>query len=219
MGVLTDSLDAYFSKSRAQLPPEVAGAMQEATEQLKASGIEAQAIGQGDLMPDFELPDQHGRVRRLYDYLKDSVLVLNVYRGGWCPYCNLEMKALHDALPQIEAHGARLVGMAPETAEKARTTLDNSGMNIDILGDEGNSISERLGLVFELPEVLRPIYQSFGIDIPGYNGDSSFKLPLPATYIVGRDGRVLHAYINADYTKRMEPEDIVAKLAMLEEAA
>ena len=152
------------------------------------------------------------RNSRFYDYLKSSTIVLNVYRGGWCPYCNFEMKALSEALPMIKEKGAQLVGMSPELPSKAEITASSGGINIDILYDSGNVLSERLGLVFELPEVLRQIYEKFGIEIPAYNGDDSFRLPVPATYIVEKDGTIRYAYINADYTERMEPSDILAKL-------
>lgn len=219
MGPLTSAIDEYIEKKTKQLPPSTRQLMEVATAQLRATGIEDHALGVGDLMPDFELPNQHGEKKRLYDYLADSTLVLNIYRGGWCPYCNLEMKALHDVLPQIEAQGARLVGMAPETPDHALETAANNDIKIDILSDEGNRVSERLGLVFELPEPLRPVYAEWGIDIPAFNGDESFRLPVPATYIVAQDGHVAHAFVNADYRRRMEPEDIVSKLANLAEVA
>ena len=190
MGVLQEAIDAYNAQKLAAVPTEILETMSGATEALKASGIESRAIRVDDQMPDFELPNQHGELRRFSDYLKHSPVVLNVYRGGWCPYCNLEMKALSEALPEIEARGARLVGMAPETPDKAMDTAERHRIRIDILSDAGNRVVERLGLVFELPEALRPVYQGLGIDIPSYNGDDSFKLPVPATYIVAQDGVV-----------------------------
>ena len=138
---------------------------------------------------------------------------------SWCPYCNMEMKALHDALPDIEARGARLVGMSPEMPDKAILSEQRNELAIDILNDSGNLVSEQLGLVFELPEVLRPIYTQFGLDIPAYNGDDSFRLPIPATYIIRQDRSVAYAYINADYTNRMEPGDIVTKLETLSDTS
>ncbi len=122
------------------------------------------------------------------------------------------MKALSEALPAIRAKGAQLVGLAPELPSKAELTAQTHHIGIDILCDSGNNIAEKLGLVFVLPEVLRPIYQNFGIDIPAYNGDDSFRLPIPATYIIEQNGRIRHAFINADYTERMEPADIIAHL-------
>jgi len=219
MGALTEAIDAYNAEKSKQVPSEILETMARATAEVKAAGIEDRAVRAGDRMPDFELPNQYGELRRFSDYLEESLVVLNVYRGGWCPYCNLEMKALHDALPQIEASGARLVGMAPETPDNAMATAERHRIRIDILSDAGNRVAKRLGLVFELPEVLRPIYRGLGIDIPAYNGDDSFMLPVPATYIVRRDGVVAHAFVNSDYTQRMEPEEIVTRLESFAAAA
>ena len=212
MKSLKQTIDGYKAEVVSKAPADIREIMQRCTADLKASGIEGRVLAAGDKMPDFELPDQHGKMRRFYDYLKSSPVVLNIYRGGWCPYCNFEMKALSEALPAIRAKGANLIGMSPEVPSKAEATASTNGIEIDILSDAGNAVSEKLGLVFELPEVLRPIYQKFGIDIPAYNGDESFRLPLPATYIVEQDGRIRYVYVNADYTERMEPSDIIARL-------
>jgi peroxiredoxin len=215
MGVLTDMIHAYDEVKKEKVAAETLATMADATEDLKRSGIERRALKTGDTMPDFELPNQHGKRRRLSDYLAKSPVVLNIYRGGWCPYCNLEMKALNDVLPEIQAHGAQLVAIAPETPDKAMLTAERNAINIDILSDAGNRIAEEMGLVFELPQVLRPVYEKFGIDLPAYNGDNSFKLPVPATYIVGQDRSIVYDFVNADYTQRLEPTEIVAKLTML----
>jgi peroxiredoxin len=123
------------------------------------------------------------------------------------------MKALQSVQNEIESHGATLVGMAPETPDRALSTAERAGIAIDILSDSGNRVAEQMGLVFELPQALRPIYEKFGIDIPGFNGDDSFRLPVPATYIIGQDGVILYDFVNADYTQRLEPAEIVAILA------
>lgn len=214
MGVLKDEIDAYNVAKQEKLPAEILATMAQCTEELAGEGIEGRALKTGDTMSDFELPNQHGELRRLSDYLAKSPVVLNVYRGGWCPYCNMEMKALHDVLPEIESRGARLVGLSPETADKAMSTAERHAIDIDILSDAGNGIAEQMGLVFDLPQALRPIYEKVGIDIPAYNGDDSFKLPVPATYIVGQDGVIVFDFVNTDYTQRLEPSEIVARLAM-----
>jgi peroxiredoxin len=215
MASLKEEIGAYKAASKDRVPGEIQTTMRQATDELKASGIEKRAIKAGDTVPDFELPNQHGELRRLSDYLAISPVVLNIYRGGWCPYCNMEMKALHAVQSEIEASGARLVGMAPETPDKALSTAERNGINIDILSDAGNRVAEKLGLVFELANALRPIYEKFGIDIPAYNGDQSFKLPVPATYIIGQDRVIAYAFVNADYTERLEPAEIVAKLSAI----
>ncbi len=213
MQPLKQEIDAYKAAMAGKVPAEVGEVMARCTAELMSAGVGKHALKAGDVMPDFELPNQHGEKRHFYDYLAVSPVVLNIYRGGWCPYCNMEMKAFHDALPQIEASGARLVGMAPETPDHASTTAEKNGLAIDILSDSGNRVAEKLGLVFDLPEALRPIYQKIGIDIPAYNGDSSFRLPVPATYIIGMDGKIIFDFVNADYTQRLEPSEIIAKLA------
>ncbi|MDE1943399.1 MAG: AhpC/TSA family protein [Betaproteobacteria bacterium] len=212
MESLKKTIDNFKSEVVSKAPAEIRAVMQRCTQDLKASGIEWSGLKAGDKMPDFQLPDQHGKLHRFYDYLKSAPVVLNVYRGGWCPYCNFEMKALSEALPAIRAKGALLVGMSPELPSKAELTAKKNGIDMDILYDAGNAVSEKLGLVFELPEALRPIYQQFGIDLPAYNGDTSFRLPVPATYIIEQNGDIRFAYINADYTERMEPSDILARL-------
>jgi peroxiredoxin len=215
MGALKDMIDVYNAAKQEKVAAEILETMAQATEDLRRSGIERRALKTGDTMPDFELPNQHGERRRLSDYLARSPVVLNVYRGGWCPYCNMEMKALHDVLPEIQAHGVQLVALTPETPDKAMSTAERHAIAIDILSDAGNRIAEEMGLVFELPQALRPVYEKIGIDLPAYNGDNSFKLPVPATYIVGQDRVIVYHFVNADYTQRLEPTEIVARLATL----
>ncbi|MDT8404772.1 peroxiredoxin-like family protein [Sulfuriflexus sp.] len=215
MGVLTDEIEAYNMGMQEQVPAETLATMASCTAALKDTGLEDRALHTGDTMPDFVLPNQHGEMRRLSDYLAASPVVLNVYRGGWCPYCNMEMRALQAALPEIEAQGARLVGMSPETRDKAMSTAEVNAIDIDILSDVGNKVAEQMGLVFELPEALRAVYDQFGLDIPAYNGDDSFRLPVPATYIINRDGMIVYDFVNVDYTRRVEPAVIIEKLAAL----
>ena len=215
MSTLKAEIDAYNAEKAKRMPAEVLATMARATEDLLASGVEGRALRQGDRLPEFELPDQHGRRRRVHDYLREAPLVINVYRGGWCPYCNLEMKALQAVLPQIESLGARLIGLAPETPEHAGETATRHAIEIDILSDSGNRVAQLLGLVFELPEELRAIYARNGIDIPAFNGDDSFRLPVPATYIVDQAGMIAYAFVNADYTQRLEPAGILDQLAAM----
>lgn len=217
MDILKSEIAAYKAAMKEKVPDGVRAIMAQCTTEIKESGIERRALKTGDMMPDFELGNQHNELRRLSDYLARSPVVLNIYRGGWCPYCNMEMKALQGEQKEIESYGAMLVGMAPETPDRAISTAERAGIAIDILSDTGNRVAEQMGLVFELPQSLRPIYEKFGIDIPAFNGDDSFKLPVPATYIIGQDGVIIYDFVNADYTQRLEPAEIVAILARKKE--
>jgi peroxiredoxin len=113
------------------------------------------------------------------------------------------------ALPEIEALGAHLVAVAPELPDKSLSTSEVNALAFEVLSDVGNKVAREFGLVFSLAEELRPIYASFGIDIPAYNGDDTFELPMPATYVIDTDGTILHAFVDTDYTKRLEPAEIV----------
>jgi peroxiredoxin len=115
-------------------------------------------------------------------------------------------------LDRIRALGASVVAISPESPEETRSTAARNDLTFDVLSDIGNSVARQFGIVFQLPEELRPIYASFGIDIPKANNDDSFELPIPATFIIGTDGKIRKAFVQADYTKRLDPEEIIEAL-------
>ncbi len=215
MSSLAQQITEFDLQKAASLPAEILQTMDETTRSLKASALESQGLKSGDRAADFELPNHHGETRKLGDYLANSPVVLTFYRGGWCPYCNMELNALQKALPDIQQAGAVLVAVSPETPDHSLSTREKNELAFDILYDKGNLVANNYGLVFELPEVLRPIYDKLGIDIPEFNGDDSFEIPVPATYIISQEGEILYHFIDADYTKRSEPDEIVRQLRLL----
>lgn len=206
---LQEQLQQQKAQTAQKASPEILATMGKATTDLKASGIENRALGVGDEAPGFSLPNAHGKQVSLSSLLANGPVVLNIYRGGWCPYCNLELKALAAELPSIRAAGAQLVAIAPEKPEKALETSERHALEFEVLSDSGNRVSRQFGLVFTLPEAIREIYTAFGIDVPAFNGDETFELPLPATYVIDRNGVIVHAFVDADYTQRLEPSEIV----------
>ncbi|MGD8712608.1 MAG: peroxiredoxin-like family protein, partial [Thiohalophilus sp.] len=153
----------------------------------------------------------------LSDHFARGPVVLSFYRGGWCPFCDLEFKVLHDRLDEIKKAGATLIGIAPETIQNMINTKTEKNIQFELCSDEGNRIAHDYGLVFTVDEAIRPLYLEWGINIPEANGDDSYQLPVPATYIIDRSGKIRAAHIDKDYTKRMEPDAIVAILQTLEE--
>lgn len=212
MSTLSKQIAEYEIQKKERVPADILTVMDNATTSLKETDIESGAINVGAIVPDFTLPNHNGEERSLKDLLKESTVVLSFYRGGWCPYCNLELAALQRALPEMEAQGAKLIAISPETPDNSLSTREKNDLNFDVLYDKGNSVAESYGLVFELSEDLRPIYDKFGLDIPAYNGDDTFRLPIPATYVIDQSGKVTYAFADADYTKRLEPDDIIAAL-------
>jgi peroxiredoxin len=147
--------------------------------------------------------------------LAQGPVVLSFYRGGWCPYCNLEFKALNDVLPEIHALGARLVGVCPELPDHSLSTAERHQLQFEVLSDIGNNIAREYGIVMQVPASMRPLYLQWGLDVPTVNGDETWELPIPATYVIDSDGRIATAYVNKDYTQRMEPEAIIEALKEL----
>jgi peroxiredoxin len=184
-------------------------------EHLLASNVAVNAKGMGDTAPDFELPEIRGGSRRLSELLGRGPVVLSFYRGSWCPFCNLEIKALHDHLPAITDLGATLVAVSPELPENARAMIDKHGVRFALLTDRGNAVAREYGLVMSIDEELRPLYLRWGLDVPAANGDDSYELPVPATYVIDTDGSIRAAHVDKDYTRRMEPADIINTLATI----
>ena len=212
MPTLAEQIADYDAAKAKRVPRPVLEQMAAATATLEHSGIVDRSLRAGDTAPDFTLPNHDGTPRSLRALLAEKVVVLNFYRGGWCPYCNLELRALQSALPALRAAGAELVAVSPELPDRAADTQARHSLEFDVLSDVGNRVAEQFGLVFELPEALRPIYRDLGIDLPAYNGDDRFRLPVPASYVIGRDGVIRHDFVNADYTRRLEPDALLAML-------
>ncbi|GMQ99514.1 MAG: peroxiredoxin-like family protein [Zetaproteobacteria bacterium] len=206
---LRDQIEKLKQDMSGQTPPDVQQAMQQAAEVLKQSGISDHSLKAGDAVPDFTLPDAKGGNVHLAGALTQGPVVLSFYRGGWCPYCNLELQALQQALPEIQELGAQLVAVSPELPDQTLSTTEKHALAFAVCSDTGNRVARDFGIVFTLPEILRPIYAKFGIDLPAWNGDGSFELPVPATYVLDRNGIILDGFVNTDYMQRMEPERII----------
>jgi len=146
------------------------------------------------------------------ELLARGPVVLSFYRGDWCPYCNLELKALQERVAEIEALGARLVAVSPQTPDATTDTATRNKLTFEVLSDTGNTVAKSFGLDFELAEELRPIYKNWGADLEKLNGEPPFSLPMAATYVIGCDGTIIESFVDTDYTERMEPQAIVDAL-------
>ncbi|NET76632.1 peroxiredoxin-like family protein [Okeania sp. SIO1F9] len=206
---LTKNLQELQAQIQAQLPEDAKEKMNKAVVDLANSDIVDNSLKVGAKVPNFSLPNAVGKIVELNSLLVESPVVISFYRGGWCPYCNMELRGLQKYLPQITELGAKLIAISPETPDNSLSTTEKNELTFEVLSDGGNQVAKEFGLVFELPEELRPIYQSFGIDLPAYNGDESFELPIPATYVIASDGTIIHAFVNPDYTQRLDPEEII----------
>lgn len=196
----------------SSLSPEAQQIVAKSFEQIMASDDGRNALKEGDAAIDFSLPNAKGEPTQLSRLLEQGPVVLNFYRGGWCPFCNLEFKSLHDILPQIKQLGATLIGISPELPDNSLDTMEKHNLQFEVLSDVGNKIADQYGLVMKVPEIIRPLYLDWGLDLPKFNGEDTWELPIPATYVINRNGKIIKAYVNKNYTERMEPTDIIKAL-------
>ncbi|MDY0190601.1 MAG: peroxiredoxin-like family protein [Desulfuromonas sp.] len=202
-------------QSKSRLPDETVATMLAATKALSESGIVERAPKMGETLQNFTLPNQLGAQRSLAELRKNGPVVITFYRGGWCPYCNLELHAYQQILPEIKATGATLVAITPELPDESLTTAERHNLQFEVLSDINSEYANQLGLAFTFPAELRPIYTSFGINIEKHNGTGQFDLPLSATFVVDSAGTIIFAAVDADYTLRAEPADVVQVLESL----
>ncbi|WP_193102842.1 peroxiredoxin-like family protein [Burkholderia sp. Z1] len=210
---LQDKLDAFKADFKAgkppyHAPPEIHPIMERATAELIASGQAARAIKAGDRAPTFRLKDQDGNDVSSVDLLAKGPLVVTFYRGVWCPYCNLELQALNEALPQLQALGANVVAISPQTAVNSRKSVRTNHLGFPVLVDAHGETGAAFGLRFNLPDYLVDLYTMLKNDLPAFNNDPGWTLPMPARYVIGQDGIVLYSEVNPDYTHRPDPSDM-----------
>ncbi|WP_068082729.1 peroxiredoxin-like family protein [Novosphingobium rosa] len=221
---LQDKLDALredFENGRFPLVPtrDQLDTMQSATQTLIDSGQADHALKAGDTAPAFTLQDADGHSVHSRDLLARGPLVVTFYRGVWCPYCNHDLQALEEIRAEIEARGASLVAISPQTAANSRKSQRDNKLGFPILSDTHTAVGADFGLRFALPADLIEVYRQFGNDLPKINDDPAWVLPMPARYVIGTDGLIAYAEVNPDYTRRPDPSELLPVLDRLRAAS
>jgi peroxiredoxin len=221
--MLQDKLDAFKAdfeggKSARKPSSEALDMMHRATADLVASGQALRAKKAGDKAPDFTLNDPDGKPVSSAELLAKGPLVVSFYRGVWCPYCNLELQALQAALAEIENRGASLIAISPQTAPNSRKSRRDNHLTFPILSDEKSKVAAEFGLRFSLPDYLIELYKSFKNDLPVFNDDPAWVLPMPGRFVIGEDRVIAYAEVNPDYTRRPDPSELLPVLDHLARA-
>jgi peroxiredoxin len=207
---LQDQLDSITSRTRTLVQAERMAIGERAVAELFASGIEERILPMGANAPEFALKDSNGKVLRSQDLLEQGPLVIKFFRGRWCPYCMTELEAWRDLYGQLRERGALLVAISPQIERQSDFMAGQHGLPFPVLSDPGCAVAAQFGLVYTVPEYHQQYYRSILVNIPFVNGDESWRLPLPATYVVGKDRKVLFAEAHADFRVRPEPEEVLA---------
>jgi peroxiredoxin len=180
--------------------------------ELRAQGLAAKSLAVGARAPEFSLPDQNGKTVSSIELLSRGRLVICFIRGRWDPFCCGQMEAMNRVFPEIESARASLVAISPQTVKQSFFMVDQHRLRFPLLSDWGNQVARQFGLVYRVPEEQQAIYRRAFVNLPFVNGDESWELPIPATYILDRDGTALFTSANEDYTERAEPGEMVGLL-------
>ena len=186
---------------------------------LRRSGLLDTALGAGQLTPGFDLPDEDGALVSLDALLARGPAVVTFFRGGWCPYCSLQLQAYEAMLPALAALGAGLVAVSPQKPELSRAVAAKHALRFPMLSDAGSRVARRYGLVYQLSPALQDAHARSGVVLPDINGDAFWQLPVPATFVVEPSGRVALSYVDVDYRNRLDPAEILATLRSLPPAS
>ncbi|HEX4208238.1 MAG TPA: peroxiredoxin-like family protein [Ktedonobacteraceae bacterium] len=204
-----------LAKGTSKVSTEDGAVLGKATQALIASGIAGKSAKVGDQAPDFTLPNVDGNTVQLAQLLARGPVVLVFYRGAWCPYCNIALHTYQAVLPAIEQAGATLVAISPQTPDNSLSFAEKLELRYPVLSDSGNAVARKYGLVFKISADVQEVYKKIGMDLTTYNGDASWELPMPGTFVIAQDGTIKQAFVDADHTKRAEPSAILDALHTL----
>ena len=212
MNNLQTQLADYQAAFKQRVTPERVATMEQATASLRATGIEQAALALGATVPDVALTNALGEPVRLTALHAGKPTVVVFYRGGWCPYCNLELREWQRLLPELEAIGAQLIAISPQLPDSSLSTQEKNALVYPVLSDSSLAAATAFGVAFQMPPELVELYSKSGNDLPTINGNGQWVLPVPATFVFDSAGRVSYRHVEADYRLRAEPAQVLAHL-------
>jgi peroxiredoxin len=209
---LQQQIDEFIAEGASWLPADLLRDLLRPIGQLITSGAAEYALKEGAQAPDFMLPDERGNAVRLSHLLEQGLVVITFYRGQWCPYCHLALRAYQQAVPQLQAGRTTLVAISPQTPDHSKALAQKLGLTFALLSDRGNQVAREYGLVFTIDKAIRSAHLRVGANLPAFNGTAAWDLPMAGTFLVDPSGTVRLAFVDPDFTRRLDPSVIVARL-------
>jgi peroxiredoxin len=210
---LQNELNTFRADWEVRVGEQIASLIGGDIDDLRSTGILDHTAKTGDVLPaTANLRDVHNKAFDLKALIAKKPVILTFYRGGWCPYCNLELRAYQALLADIHGEGAELVAVSPELPDHSLSTSEKNDVSFTVLSDIGGQLASALGIRFSLSDAVKPFYEKAGHALPERNGDGAWALPMPATFVIERGGRIASAFIEPDYRKRLDPKDALAAL-------
>lgn len=208
---LKEQIQKLQEANAGKMPQEIVALFGRAINELRDSDF-AKGLSIGEKAPNFTLRDAVGNYIELCKELEKGPIVLTFYRGQWCPYCNLQLKAYEEILPQIHELGAQLIAVNPQNLDNSLSMKEKAGLSFTVLSDEYGVVSDKYKLRFDIPDYIKEIYQKMGLNLSELNAGGEWALPVPATLVIDKNAIIRFAFIDQDYTKRMEPQNILDAL-------
>ena len=204
-------------KAKNNFPPDVLDLFDKFIKEIEESGG-AKGLNEGDKAPDFDLPNATGKNVKLSEELKKGPAIVTFYRGGWCPYCNMQLRAYQQVLDQIHEAGAQLFAISPQSPDASLDTQDKNDLTFQVLSDVGSKVATNYNLAYRLPDYLINLYKSMGdrLNLPQINADESWTLPVTGTFVIDMNGVIRLAQSDPDFKKRLEPKEILDVLKQLQ---
>jgi peroxiredoxin len=206
---LAPQLSAVYDNFQKNAPVQIVQTINGMNSDFEAAFKNQCTIKVGDKLPSFALSDALGKEVTSDELLKKGPLLISFYRGEWCPFCNLALRSLQLNLDKFQAKGVTLVAISPELSNTSLSTTEKNELKFPVLSDVGNNFARELGIIFSMPDSIRPAFKAFGHDLVARNGDDSLEVPVPATLLVDGQGVVRNTYINPHYWERVEPSTVL----------
>jgi peroxiredoxin len=220
---LQAKLDNITTRTRSLVQPDRLAITDDAVQELFATGIEDRILPIGATAPAFALPDAsatalnspmalNGKIIRSSDLLAIGPLIVTFFRGRWCPYCMTELEAWQAAFPAVRERGALIVAISPQLSRQNDFTIQRHNLTFPLLSDAGSHLADSFSITYTVPKPLRLHYRSIMVNVPYINGDDTWRLPLPATFVISQSGKIIFAEAHADHRVRPDPQDVLAML-------
>ncbi len=209
---LKTALQNLGEQVKQSLPESIFDGIEKSVEDLKQSQFKDGIIKLHDLLPEFALPNAKGEIVKLKDFIPQNKLIVSFYRGGWCPFCNLELNALQRNVSTFEEKGAKLIAISPESPDNSLSTIEKNNLSFQVLTDKNNEYAKKLGLVFQLSDDLKKQFSELGLDLKAYNDANEYSLPIPATFVVNEQGEIIYKFADVDFKNRADINEIIKVL-------
>ena len=212
MSELAKQIEQFNNELATQVPQEVLEAFGKSIKDLKTKNIEEKSIKLGAIMPDFSLPNAKNEIIHSKEILKSGKMIIAFYRGSWCPYCNLELKALQENLSKINDKKVSLVAISPQSPDNSLSIIEKHNLTFEVLTDKDNTFAKQLGIIFELQDFVLPFYNALGINLSSFNKNDDTSLPIPAVFVVNENGIIIYKFADVNYMNRIDIDELLNTL-------